>query len=304
MSLRTSLRAMPDGIQGMGYMLGSASSVSVMNGLVHQLSHSVHVFEIAFIRQFFGIILMSTVFIRHGFRPLVTRHFGLHAVRGILNVGATLAYFSGLSLEPLAKVVSLSLLSPIFASVGAVLILGEKMTRYRWIALIVGLLGAVIILRPGIQEISLGAGLVLLSNALWALALVIIKMLSRTDSSVTITLYAAVLQAPFTLAFAVFVWTWPSIGLIGLMVVMAVLGTVSQLCLSEAFRKADATLVLPVDFTKVIWASLIGFFFFNQVPEIWVGLGAFVVFLAVFYNAYHERRDTMSRKPPDKELGH
>ena len=146
MTLRASLRAIPDGIQGMGYMLGSSSTVSAMNGLVHYLSHSVHVFEIAFIRQIFGLLLMSTVFIRQGFRPLVTHRFRLHAARGILNVGATLAYFGGLSLEPLAKVVSLSLLSPIFASVGAVLILGEKMTRYRWIALIVGLIGAAIML--------------------------------------------------------------------------------------------------------------------------------------------------------------
>ena len=289
MSLRAALRSMPDSLQGMGFMLGSASSVSAMNGLVHHISQSVHVFEIAFIRHLFGVILMSTVLLKNGLRPFVTRHFGLHAIRGILNVGATLAYFGGLSLEPLAKVVSLSLLSPIFASVGAVLILGERMTRYRWIALILGLIGAAIILRPGFQAISLGAGLVLLSNTLWALALVVIKMLSRTDSSVTVTLYAAVLQAPFTFVFALFVWTWPPIGLIALMGVVAVLGTVSQLCLSESFRKADATLVLPVDFTKVIWASLIGYFFFHQVPEIWVGLGALVVFTAVFYNAYHER---------------
>lgn len=280
---------MPDSIQGMGYMLGSASTISVMNGLVHQLSHSIHVFEIAFFRHMFGVILMSTVFFRQGLRPLVTRRLGLHVVRSILNVGATLAYFGGLSLEPLAKVVSLSLLSPIFASVGAVLILGERMTRYRWVALVVGLIGAVIILRPGFQAISLGAGLVLLSNTLWALALVTIKMLSRTDGTITITLYAAVLQMPITLVLAVFVWTWPPVGLIALLAVVAVLGTVSQLCLSESFRKADATLVLPIDFTKVIWASLIGYFFFNQVPEIWIGIGAFVVFLAVFYNAYHER---------------
>ncbi len=289
MPVHAYLRSLPDGIKGMGYMLASASTVSVMNGLVSYLSHFVHIFEIAFIRQIFGVILMSPVFLKNGLRPLVTQRFGLHVVRSILNVGALLAYFAALSMEPLAKIVSLSLMSPIFASVFTVIFLHEKMTRYRWIALIMGLLGAAIILRPGYQAISLGASLALLSNVLWAMALVTIKSLARTEGSITITLYATMLQAPVTFACALFVWTWPSIGIIATMVVMAALGTISQLSLSEAFRRADATLVLPVDFTKVIWASLIGFFFFDQVPEIWVGIGALIVFSAVFYNAWHEK---------------
>jgi drug/metabolite transporter (DMT)-like permease len=273
----------------MANMLASASSISCINGFVVHLSHSMHVFEIAFFRQLIGFIFMSAVFLRGGLRPLMTRRFGLHVVRSVLNVIAMLGFFYGLTLEPLAKVVSLSLTAPLFATVGAVLLLGEKMTRHRWIALLVGLAGALIILRPGYQAVSLGAMMVLGSNAAWSVALVVIKILSRTESSVTIALYAAILQCPVALAFALFFWSTPTLEQFGFLVIIGIGGTVAQICLGEAFRLADATLVLPIDFTKLFWASLIGYLFFEQVPDIWIWPGAFVVFLAVFYNAYSER---------------
>jgi drug/metabolite transporter (DMT)-like permease len=272
-------------------MLGSAASISGANGAVQHLSHSnLHVFEIAFFRQLLGLVFMSALFLRGGLRPLITRKFGLHVLRSILNVLAMLAFFYGLSLEPLAKVVSLGLTAPLFATIGAVLFLRERMTPHRWIALGIGVAGAMIILRPGIQVVSLGALMVLISNTLWAVALVVIKVLTRTESSVTVALYSSLLQTPIAFMFAVFFWQWPTVEQLVWLAGIAIFGTISQLALTEAFRKADATLVLPADFTKVIWASLIGYFFFNQVPEIWVGVGAVVIFSAVFYNSYSDSR--------------
>jgi drug/metabolite transporter (DMT)-like permease len=291
----TRLSAVPANIMGMGHMLASVSTISGVNGVVVHLSHSMHVFEIAFFRQFIGFIFMSAIFLRGGIRPLITRQFGLHALRSVLNVIAMLAFFYGLTLEPLAKVVSLSFTAPLFATVGAVLLLGEKMTRHRWIALLIGLVGALIILRPGFQAVSLGALLVLLSNAVWSLALVVIKILSRTETSVTIALYATILQTPVALIFALFFWTTPSVEQLLWLTLVGVFGTIAQICLGEAFRYADATLVMPIDFAKLLWASLIGYVFFDQVPEIWIWPGAFVVFMAVFYNAYMERASTPNR---------
>jgi drug/metabolite transporter (DMT)-like permease len=281
----------PDSAKGVGLMLGSAASISGANGAVQHLSHSnLHVFEIAFFRQLLGLFFMAALFLRGGLRPLITRKFGLHVLRSILNVLAMLAFFYGLSLEPLAKVVSLGLTAPLFATIGAVLFLRERMTPHRWIALGIGVAGAMIILRPGIQVVSLGALMVLISNTLWAVALVVIKVLTRTESSVTVALYSSLLQTPIAFMFAVFFWQWPTVEQLVWLAGIAIFGTISQLALTEAFRKADATLVLPADFTKVIWASLIGYFFFNQVPEIWVGVGAVVIFSAVFYNSYSDSR--------------
>ncbi|MGB0576288.1 MAG: DMT family transporter [Alphaproteobacteria bacterium] len=294
-NIKTRLSALfgsaPDGAKGVGFMLGSAASISGANGAVQHLSHSnLHVFEIAFFRQLLGLIFMSALFLRGGLRPLITRKFGLHVLRSVLNVLAMLAFFYGLSLEPLAKVVSLGLTAPLFATVGAVIFLRERMTPHRWIALAIGIAGALIILRPGIQVVSLGALMVLISNSLWAVALVVIKVLTRTESSVTVALYSSLLQTPIAFMFAVFFWQWPTAEQLLWLAGIAIFGTISQLALTEAFRKADATLVLPADFTKVIWASLIGYFFFSQVPEIWVGVGAVVIFSAVFYNSYSDAR--------------
>ena len=293
--LATRLSGVPGPILGMANMLASASSISGINGFVVHLSYSMHVFEIAFFRQLFGFIFMSAVFLRGGLRPLMTRRFGLHVIRSVLNVIAMLAFFYGLTLEPMAKVVSLSLTAPLFATVGAVLLLGEKMNSHRWVALMLGFAGSLIILRPGFQTISLGALMVLGSNAVWSVALVVIKILSRTESSVTIALYATILQTPVALAFALFFWSTPTLEQLGYLVIIGIGGTIAQICLGEAFRHADATLVLPIDFTKLFWASLIGYLFFEQVPDIWIWPGAFVVFLAVFYNAYMERASTPNR---------
>ena len=280
---------MPANLRGMGSMLVSAMTISSMNGVVHNLIDSMHAFEIAFFRQFFGLIFVWALFLRGGLQPLMTTRLRLHALRAVLNVVAMLTYFVALGLEPLATVVGLSFTAPLFAALGAAFFLGEAMGRRRWLALVVGVFGAVVILRPGFEEISLGMMLVLLSNVAWACALVVIKVLARTESSVTITAYAALLMAPVTLACAVFVWQWPTVQQLYWLIGIGVFGTFAQLCLSQAFREADASLVLPVDFTKFVWVSLIGYFFFAEIPDAWTVAGAAIICSGVLYNAYRER---------------
>lgn len=289
----TRLRALgasiPAGAKGAGYMLASATTISGMNGTVQFLSATIHVFEVAFFRQLFGVLFLAAVFLRGGLKPLRTRRFGLHLLRAVLNVIALLAYFYGLSQEPLAKVVALGLTAPLFATICAVIFLRERMNLRRWIALLVGMAGALIVLRPGAQAVSLGALMVLMSNTAWAVALIVIKSLARTESAATISLYAAILMTPVSLVFALFVWEWPAAHQFVWLVAIGVFGSLAQLCLSQSFRLADATLVLPIDFTKIVWASLIGYVAFGQVPEIWVWIGATVIFSAVFYNTYQVR---------------
>jgi drug/metabolite transporter (DMT)-like permease len=280
---------MPANLRGMAAMFASAGTISSMNGVVHHLVLSMHAFEIAFFRQLFGLIFIAVVFLRDGLQPLYTRKFKLHAARALFNVIALLSYFVALSLEPLAKVVGLGFTAPLFATLGAAFFLGETMGVRRWLALVVGLGGALIIVRPGVEAGSFGTMMVLLSNAAWACALIVIKVLARTESAVTITAYAAMLMVPMALATAVFVWQWPTIEQIYWLIGIGVFGTFAQLCLSQAFREADAVLVLPVDFTKFIWVSVIGYFFFAEVPEMWTVVGAAVICSGVFYNAYRER---------------
>ncbi len=279
----------PANLRGMGAMLASAMTISSMNGVVHQLTSVMHPFEIAFFRQVFGLIFIAAVFLRGGLQPLYTRKFKLHALRAVLNAIALLTFFVAISLEPLAKVIGLGFTAPLLATLGAAFFLGEAMGARRWTALAIGVVGSVVIIRPGFEAISLGTILVLVSNASWACALVVIKVLAATESSVTITAYAAMLMTPITLACALFVWQWPSAEQIYWLIGIGVFGTFAQLCLSQAFREADATLVLPVDFTKFIWVGLIGYFFFAEIPDVWTVAGAATICTGVLYNAYRER---------------
>ncbi len=286
------IAGVPAGLRGMAAMLGSATTISGMNGVVHHLSVSMHAFEIAFFRQLFGFIFMASVFLRSGFQVLHTSRIWMHVLRAVLNALALMSYFIALSLEPIAKVVALGFSAPLFATLLAVPILRERMTSHRWVTLAVGICGALIILRPGFADISFGMMMVLFSNANWAGALIVIKSLSRTESPVTITMYAALLMVPFTLVAAVFFWQWPTLEQVYWLIAIGIGGSFAQLLLAQAFRDADATLVLPMDFTKLIWASLIGYFFFAEIPDSWALAGAVVIFSAVFYGTWCERSPT------------
>ena len=282
--------AVPPPLRGVIFMMISAFGVVGMNVCVRHIADDIHPFVIAFFRHLIGVCLLAPMFLRPNHNPFRTRNLPLHGLRALFNVVAMLAYFMALTMEPLAKVVALSFTAPLLATVGAVLILGEKVTRARYAALAIGLAGALIILRPWAVEISDGSVLVIFSSTTWAAALVVIKVLSRTDSPVTIALYASLLQLPVSLAAALLYWRWPNTDQLMVIGLIAVFGSTTQIALAQAFREADATVVLPADFTKLVFAGLAGWLFFSELPGIWIWIGGSVVFAGVFLNAWFEKR--------------
>ena len=271
-------------------MMISAVGVVAMNVSIRQIADDIHPFVIAFFRHTIGVCLLVPMFVRPGSNPFRTANFSLQGLRAILNVIAMLAYFLALTMEPLAKVVALTFTAPLIATVGAVLLLGETVTRARYLALAIGLGGAMIILRPWAVEVSTGSLLLILSSTTWGMALVVIKVLSRRDSPATIALYASLLQLPVCLIAALFYWQWPTLYQLLIMALIAIFGSTTQLALAQAFREADATVVLPADFSKLVFAGLAGWLFFSEFPAIWIWIGGTVVFAGVFLNAWLEKR--------------
>jgi drug/metabolite transporter (DMT)-like permease len=212
-----------------------------------------------------------------------------------------LSFFTALSLAPLAQVTALSFTAPLFAALGAALILGEVMRIRRWTALLVGFAGALIIIRPGIVPLDTGTLLTLLASTLWATAMLVIKTLSRTDSSVTLTLYMGIFLTPLTFLFALTVWVWPTSEQLLWLVFLASMGTIGHLCMAQAFKETEATVVLPFDFARLIWASTYAFFFFAETPDLWTWIGGAVIFSAATYIAYRESR--LKEKKPQPESG-
>jgi len=277
-------------LRGALLMAAAAVCYAILHGSVRYVSAEIHPFEVTFFRNLFGFFVLLPWFVMHGLQPLRTQHFGLHVLRATSNVVAMLMFFLALSMTPLAQVQALGFTAPLFTTVLAIFILGERVRLRRWTALMAGFVGAVIIVRPGVQPMDTGSLLTIASAAVWGFTLIIIKVLSRTDSAVTITAYMVLLMSPLSLVPALFYWTWPDPAAWFWLVVCGISGTAAQLLMAQSFRVADATVVLPFDFTKIVWGALIGYLVFGEVVDAWTWIGAAVIFAGVTYITYRERK--------------
>jgi drug/metabolite transporter (DMT)-like permease len=201
-----------------------------------------------------------------------------------------MCWFYGLSIVPLAEATALSFTNAIFASLGAVIFLRERMGIRRWAAVVVGLVGALIILRPGEAAVSVGAVIVLVAAACWGGGTVIIKRLSRTDSAVTIALWMATMMIVVSAIPAWLVWIWPTPGQLAWLLLIGALASIGTLAYTQALKLAEATLIIPTDYTRMVWASAIGFFAFGEIPDSWTWAGGFLIIGSTVYIALREVR--------------
>ncbi len=271
-------------------MAAAAFAMVCMHAVVRHLAADLHPFEIAFFRNVFGLAFVLPLTYRAGLRQLRPRRPLLLASRGLVDAGAMLMFFTALAAAPLATVTALSFTAPLFATVLAVPLLREVVGLRRATSVLIGFAGALIVVRPGAETlISAGAALTLGAAFFWGLTLCIIKVLSRTETSVAITFWAALSLLPVTLLAAIPVWRGPQPEHLVWFLALGALGTAAQFCLSEALRRADATVVLPIDFTRLIWSALLGLLLFAEAPDLATIAGGSVIFASVVYNTYRER---------------
>ena len=276
-------------MRGIVLMCLSTIAFSIMHGLVRFVSEVLPPFQIAFFRNIFGLAFLLPLLMRSRFAILRTKQIGLHALRGVINMAAMLMFFTALAISPIAKVTALGFTAPIFMAILAVLVLGERFRIYRWSAIFLGFVGMLIILRPGLVAIDTGALLVIGSAALWAVAMIIIKIQLRTDSSLTIVAYMGIFLGVFSIVPAV--WVWQPFGLqtLGFMVLIGLFGSIAQMAISESLKETDSTALMPFDFLKLIWTAMIGVWFFSEIPDIYTWIGATVIFLSGLFIAIRER---------------
>ena len=167
---------------------------------------------------------------------------------------------------------------------------------YRLLVMALGFGGMLMILRPGINVVQSGSLLIVGSSTFWAVTMMVIKKLTRTESSSTITVYMGVFMAPLSLIPAVFVWQWPDPQQLLWMMLVALLGTLGQVTLAQSFRFAEVTAVLPLDFFKLIWGGLLGFYIFAEIPDGWTLLGGVVIFASTTYLTIREARPVSGKK--------
>jgi drug/metabolite transporter (DMT)-like permease len=247
-------------------------------------------FEVAFFRNLFGLFVIAPLLVRTGPALFHTKKLSLHLVRAVINAISMVCFFIGLSMTPIARATALAFTAPLFTALFSALFLGEVFRWRRWSALVVGFLGALIILRPGLQEVDTGGLLVICSSLLWAIAMIDIKVLGRTESSQTITAYVTVLLTVLTFFPALLVWQTPSLELWLWMIFIGVIGTIGQIIITEAIKLADMTVLMPFDFLKLVWAAFLGIIFFAEVPDALTWVGAAVVFASSFYIVWREAK--------------
>lgn len=284
----------PSRLRGVVFMLISTVLFSCMHGLIRYVSADMHPYEVAFFRNLLGMFVYVPWLVRYGITPFIapfrTGRVRLHLLRAALNVVSMLCFFYALSIAPLAQVSALTFSSPVFACVLAVLFLREKIGLKSWGVILVGFAGTIVVLQPGVEEITLGSLLALASAFVWAFALILIKIMTRTDSAVAIAAYMNFLLAILTAIPAAFVWTWPSTSQLLILVVLASCGSAAHIFMNQALKEAESHVVLPLDFSRLIWATLIGFLAFAEIPGVAVWIGGAMIIGSAAYVGERERR--------------
>jgi drug/metabolite transporter (DMT)-like permease len=276
-------------VRGLGLVAASALCGTVANALVRSLSVNIDPFVIAFFRSLGALLLLSTMLIGYGLSPLITGRIKLHFLRGLL-VGISIVFFyKGLSLVPLAKATAINLTAPLFTAVLAIFMLGETVRIRRISALGVGFVGMLVILRPGLGNYGFGETYLIVSSFVFSFATILLKSLSRTESTLTVALYACIFMIPVTFIFALPAFQFPSPVQLAWLALISLFSVLSQLLFVHGVRQAEVTAVAPVGFIRLLWAALVGYLAFSEVPDSWTWFGSFMVVSAIIYIAWRER---------------
>ena len=265
--------------------------------------NDINVFTVGFLRFFFGLILILPFIIKSNFNIYKTNNFKFHLARSIINVPMMILGFAALMYIPLEQIKAIGFLSPILVVILSVLILKERIYIIRILALIIGFFGVLIILRPGIIEINVGAYMVLLSGLLWSTVIIITKFMSKEDSPMTILTYQYTFVSIFILPLALIYWTNPTLNSLYYALLAAIVGTVLHLCINHSYRLADLSVIQPVWFTQLIFASIFGFSIFGEIPDGWTWAGGILVFTSVLIITYREnylKKDIAKKSIPLK----
>lgn len=281
---------MPAPVRGALWMGGALLSFSLMAVAVRELSRTMGPFEIMFLRGVVSLALVLALLPYFGLRPLRTQRFGLHVVRNLFHFAGQLSWVYAIGLLPLATVFAIEFTTPVWTALLAMLILGERLNHGRVFMLVTGVAGILIILKPGYAQVS-PAALVMLAGAFaFGASLVATKRLAGSDSALAILFYMALIQLPIGLLPALPGWVAPTAADAPWIVATGACGLIAHFCMTRAFRIADATLVVPIDFLRLPLIAVIGVLAYGEPIELATFIGAVVIFAGTYYSIRRESR--------------
>ncbi len=252
--------------------------------------------QVVFLRNASALLLMLPMLGWRGSSLLQSRAIGLYGVRVLISLVSMTAWFYALSLIPMGEITAIGFLSPIFGTVGAILFLGEKVRLRRWSAIIVGFIGAMVMLRPGHAPLGLGQLLALVSALSGGLIAVLLKRLTTADDPEKIVFITTAMMTPMSLVPALFVWRWPALDLLPVLAVIAVTGVLGHIALMRGFRAIDASLVLAFEFSRLPFVVGIGYVMFGELIDTWTWVGAALVMASAAYITHREAKVRRERR--------
>ncbi|HTO81600.1 MAG TPA: DMT family transporter [Methylomirabilota bacterium] len=286
------LRSSPG--KGVVYMLAASGTLTIMDAGIKWLTDSYPVSQIGFMRYAVGVVVPLGFALRlGGLGSLRTRRPVGHALRSLFNIGTMLTFYYALKQLPLADTVAIGYGAPLFMTALSVPLLKEHVGWRRWSAVIVGFLGVVVVLRPTMAGISEGALWALAAALLYALTLVTSRQLSATESSHTILFYYSFFVIVALGALMPFVWVTPKLGDLWLIVFVGLSGSFGQFFLNQAFRYGEVSMLAPLDYTGLLWATMLGIVVWGDIPTAWVLVGSAIIIMAGMYIV---RREAMLRR--------
>jgi len=291
------------------WMTGWLTAMVLLAVAAREAGEVLHVFQVMELRSLLGIALfLPMIAAAGGIRAIRTRHIGRHLGRNAVHYVAQFLWFLAITMIPIAEVVAIEFTGPVWVALLAVVALGERMTTARVAAVGLGVVGVVIIVRPGLDHIEVGQIVALLAAIGFAGSIILVKSLTRTESVVSIIFWMLIIQSVIGAIPAVMVWQTPPTTVWPWLTVIAICGTYSHFCMAHALRHADATTVVPLDFLRVPLTALAAWLVFSERFDIYTVIGAAVILGGNLLNlkrgtlpspAEQQQRDPSFRQLPD-----
>ena len=259
-----------------------------MGTFIKLAQEELNVFTTGFLRFFFGFLIIIPYILKTKFKVFNTSNLKIHILRSALNLPAMLLGFAALAILPLEKITAIHFVVPLMVTILAVIFLKEKIYLYRSLALIIGFLGVLIILRPGIVDISIGIYMALTSSLIWSVVIVLTKKVSKDDSAITILSHQYLYMSLFSLPLVIYFWDQPNFKTIIFILCAAMSGTILHIALNHAYKLVDVSMTQPYSFLGLVVSSVIGYFVFSDKPDLYTWLGASVIFCGVILISYRE----------------
>ena len=293
-SLRTRLSALPGGIRGALWMSTASFFFALVYVLIRRLTETVPIQELVLFRALLGMAFMAPWLMRSGLGALKTARRGMYIWRTLMSYSGMLCWLYALSNMPLADATSLMFTLPLFAVVLAAIFLREHVGIDRWLATAVGFVGALIIIRPGLIEVSIAAAAALYTALSYAGSSAMTKSLVRTENSNAVVFYTFALLGLVSAGPAIATWTTPALEDVSWIILFGILSAVATHCVTHSFAAAPASVVVPFQFLKLPFVAAIALWWFAEEPDPWTWLGALVIFASSYVIVRREAKPTTS----------